>query len=113
MESDLECVVCYGVPKGKIFQCPNCHLLCEECRAKLDTFTAGKTLWSQVKCPKCRVFMGHDWIRNKWAEENVKKNEHTLLSKDSFLKKTYTEEFPSLHISASYFKHFNFLFQKN
>ena len=74
MESDLECVVCYGVPKGKIFQCPNCHLLCEECRAKLDTFTAGKTLWSQVKCPKCRVFMGHDWIRNKWAEENVKKN---------------------------------------
>eukprot|EP00474_Spongospora_subterranea_P009481 CRZ09939.1 hypothetical protein [Spongospora subterranea] len=61
-EDDLKCVVCLEFPVGKIVQCPNGHLLCDECHDRvIEAY--------QCVCPTCRAKLSRDRpSRNRFAE---------------------------------------------
>lgn len=70
--SDIECICCYEVMEGAIFQCRNGHCVCEECYGRLG-----------VSCCVCRVNLGRDPIRNRLAEEFVKKVKVRLAAQEN------------------------------
>ena len=49
MKKNFDCPVCYEFMEfRKIFQCPNGHLICENCQDRPEV----------RKCPVCRVYLG-------------------------------------------------------
>jgi hypothetical protein len=48
--SPLTCPVCMDVFLGEIYQCPNGHILCGDCKSKIDAK-------KPAKCPECRIAM--------------------------------------------------------
>ena len=52
-----ECPVHMNVPDGRVMQCKNGHIVCEECHASLD------------ECPSCRCAMEAPGIRCLYAEQ--------------------------------------------
>jgi E3 ubiquitin-protein ligase SIAH1 len=60
IEDTLECPVCFTVPdRSPIFQCPNGHIVCKDCKARID------------ECPTCRQPIGN--LRNLIAEKIIEK----------------------------------------
>ena len=61
MEEELECPVCFEVPKvAPIFKCSDDHLICKECRPRVG------------ECPQCReVFAGVTFKRFRGAERQA------------------------------------------
>ena len=60
-ENNLTCPICMNIPRQKVFQCPNGHLICEPC--KID-YTRNSTT-----CPTCRAPLGNN--RNLLAEKLI------------------------------------------
>ena len=52
-----ECPVHMDIPNGKIMQCKNGHIVCEECLVSLD------------ECPSCRCTLDTPGIRCLYAEQ--------------------------------------------
>ena len=62
--ADLEkCSVCLDIPKPplKVFQCPEGHIFCEECRNRSEMTT----------CPECRISLDGVYIRNRTLEKLI------------------------------------------
>ena len=61
MEEELECPVCFEVPKAApIYKCSDDHLICKECRPRVG------------ECPQCReVFAGVTFKRFRGAERQA------------------------------------------
>merc|ERR550519_1730149 len=57
----LECPVCLEVAKEPIFQCVDGHLICQNCRPKINA------------CPTCRIkYVGKfNWKRHRHAEQDA------------------------------------------
>ena len=34
LEKELECPVCMSVRQGRIYECPNAHIICQKCHDK-------------------------------------------------------------------------------
>ena len=49
----LICPICLQLPKNKVLQCLNGHILCEECQEKV-----------KKACPQCRIPFGRKVGRN-------------------------------------------------
>ena len=58
LRRELECPVCLEPAEGEIFSCPRHHLICSDCRAKIQ------------QCPECRVKYPETRIRHRYAENN-------------------------------------------
>ncbi|KNC77578.1 hypothetical protein SARC_09960 [Sphaeroforma arctica JP610] len=62
MEDILNCGICFCAPEKEIYQCPNGHLLCDECHKRLIST-------DNSVCPNCRAVMsGTHPTRNIIAE---------------------------------------------
>ena len=62
--AELEkCSVCLDIPKPplKVFQCPEGHSFCEECRNRSEMTT----------CPECRISLDGVYIRNRTLEKLI------------------------------------------
>ena len=57
-EEQFRCPVCLEQPYGQVFQCPEGHVFCGECRERPE----------MVKCPECRVSLEGVRIRNRILE---------------------------------------------
>jgi hypothetical protein len=62
-KADMECVVCYDLPKGDVWSCADCeNIICCACRSKLK------------ECPTCRAaFNANTLRRNRTAERILQK----------------------------------------
>ena len=58
----LECPVCLVLPKCKIYQCKDGHLVCKICYSKLPSK-------QPVLCPTCRIPMHRDPCRARVVEQ--------------------------------------------
>ncbi|XP_023336599.1 ankyrin repeat, PH and SEC7 domain containing protein secG isoform X3 [Eurytemora carolleeae] len=57
IESEIECPICFELSRPPIFQCPEGHIICSECRPRVS------------RCPVCRFeFKGLPNIRNRYVE---------------------------------------------
>lgn len=57
IEAELECPICFELSRPPIYQCPEGHIICSECRPRV------------TRCPVCRfVFLGTPDIRNRFVE---------------------------------------------
>merc|ERR1711962_301970 len=57
LKSELECPICFDISRPPIYQCPEGHIICSQCRPKV------------TRCPVCRfVFQGMPDIRNRYIE---------------------------------------------
>jgi len=57
IESELECPICFEMSRPPIYQCPEGHIICNECRPRVS------------RCPVCRFeFTGLPNIRNRYVE---------------------------------------------
>merc|ERR1719234_1454903 len=57
IEAELECPICLELSRPPIYQCPEGHIICSQCRPKV------------TRCPVCRfVFHGTPAIRNRYIE---------------------------------------------
>lgn len=57
IEKELECPICFELSRPPIYQCPEGHIICNDCRPKVS------------RCPVCRfVFQGTPDIRNRFIE---------------------------------------------
>jgi len=56
--SELECPICFELSRPPIYQCPEGHIICNNCRPRVS------------RCPVCRfVFQGMPDIRNRFIEK--------------------------------------------
>ena len=62
---ELECPVCMTVRQGRIYECPNAHIICQKCHDKL----AGAP--NRRRCPACKDEMPDPPIRNVAIERIV------------------------------------------
>ena len=67
--SNYECPVCLVIPLGKIFQCSNGHVICEECLLRMIEVQG-----DDLVCHTCRRLMNHSPIRNLWMEMNIRES---------------------------------------
>jgi len=56
INEELECPVCYKIPRGPIFQCNRGHIVCKHCRTSLAI------------CPQCKATLKHN-VRSLVAEK--------------------------------------------
>ena len=63
--SSLECPVCLETSQPPIYQCHNEHLICNDCRVKVDD-----------KCPECRQSYNGDYKRARFAEKIVEEKQN-------------------------------------
>ena len=56
-ERELECPLCLEVSEPPIFMCPESHLICENCKPKVE------------KCPECRIQYQDTPKRHMYAEK--------------------------------------------
>ena len=58
IESELECPICFELSRPPIYQRPEGHIICNDCRPRVS------------RCPVCRfVFQGMPDIRNRFIEK--------------------------------------------
>jgi len=57
-EEQFRCPVCLEQPHGQVFQCPEGHVFCGECKDRPE----------MVKCPECRISLEGVSIRNRILE---------------------------------------------
>ena len=58
---ELECPVCMTVRQGRIYECPNAHIICQKCHDKLGS----------RRCPACKDEMPDPPTRNVAIERIV------------------------------------------
>ena len=63
---NYECPTCLDIPLGKIFQCKNGHVICEDCW--LRSFQALNGDFESMVCHSCRRSMNHSPIRALYLE---------------------------------------------
>lgn len=57
-EEQFRCPVCLEQPQGEVFQCPEGHVFCRDCRDRPE----------MVRCPECRISLEGVSIRNRFLE---------------------------------------------
>ena len=68
---ELECPVCMTVRQGRIFECPNAHIICQKCHDKLQGAPAGRSR----RCPACKDEMPDPPTRNVAIERIIDREE--------------------------------------
>ena len=65
LEKIYQCTVCLDLPMGKMCQCKEGHLICEDCFTTLPRSAVNMSL----KCPTCKTDISTPPIRCRSAEE--------------------------------------------
>ena len=71
---ELECPVCMTVRQGRIYECPNAHIICQKCHDKLGS----------RRCPACKDEMPDPPNRNVAIERIVDRDRISKISKKIF-----------------------------
>ncbi len=80
-DKELECPVCFEIPKETIYQCKNGHMICGSCSSEVQL------------CPQCRCDLKVEGglIRNRFAESLVAKLKIPLSTSAQKAQKSVTQ----------------------